>query len=66
MNDSFPGPRNCIGQKFAMFEMKSVLSKMLLYYEFQVDKSYEGPDLVAELILKPENGVALNIKRRLT
>lgn len=58
------GPRNCIGQKFAMYEMKAALSKMLLSYEFRVDKSYNGPDLVAELILKPENGVLLNLKRR--
>lgn len=47
-----------------MYEMKAALSKMLLSYEFRVDKSYNGPDLVAELILKPENGVLLNLKRR--
>lgn len=58
------GPRNCIGQKFAMYEMKSTLSKILRYYEFSVDKSYEGPVLVAELILKPENGVFVNLRRR--
>lgn len=61
---SLAGPRNCIGQKFAMYEMKSVLSKMLLKYEFSVDPSYTGPILVAELILKPQNGVIVNIKRR--
>ncbi|TMW51300.1 hypothetical protein DOY81_003619, partial [Sarcophaga bullata] len=27
------GPRNCIGQKFAMLEMKSTISKVLRYYE---------------------------------
>lgn len=46
--------------------MKAAISKMLLHYEFTVDKNYEGPVLVAELILKPENGVMLNLKRRTT
>lgn len=27
------GPRNCIGQKFAMAEMKSTISKMLRHFE---------------------------------
>ena len=58
------GPRNCVGQKFAMYEMKAALSKMLLHFQFRVDKSYAGPSLVAELILKPENGVLLNVRRR--
>lgn len=58
------GPRNCIGQKFAMYEMKSALSKILLHYKLTEDKSYKGPTLVAELILKPENGVPVKLARR--
>lgn len=58
------GPRNCIGQKFAMYEMKCCLAKVLLNYEFMEDPTYSGPSLVAELILKPENGVFVRLERR--
>ena len=44
--------------------MKAALSKILLHYELTVDKNYQEPVLVAELILKPENGVKINLRRR--
>lgn len=59
------GPRNCIGQKFATLEMKSMVSKVLRYFEITVDPGYKEPVLVAEIILKPENGIVLNLKPRL-
>lgn len=58
------GSRNCIGQKFAVLEMKTVVSKILRHYEISLDKSYKEPILIAELVLKPENGVVLNFKAR--
>lgn len=59
------GPRNCIGQKFAILEMKSLISKVLRHYVIEtVDKIDEEPILVAELILKPENGIIIKIKKR--
>lgn len=58
------GPRNCIGQKFAVLELKSMISKVLRHYELGVDPSYNKPVLIAELILRPENGIVLNLKRR--
>jgi cytochrome P450 family 4 len=57
------GPRNCIGQKFAILEMKSTIAKTLLSYELTVAPGYE-PVLVAEIILRPINGVQLIIKDR--
>lgn len=57
------GPRNCIGQKFAILELKSTIAKTLRYFELSVASGYE-PVLVAELILRPENGVQLVIKDR--
>lgn len=59
------GPRNCIGQKFALNEMKSVISKLLRHYEFILppDRTVE-PLLASELILKPHHGVPLQIRRR--
>lgn len=57
------GPRNCIGQKFAMLEMKSTISKVLRNFELAVAPGYE-PILISELILRPENGVVLIMKDR--
>lgn len=58
------GPRNCIGQKFAMYELKSIVSKILRNFSISVDPSYEGPVLIAEVVLKPENGVLQNFEPR--
>jgi cytochrome P450 family 4 len=57
------GPRNCIGQKFAVLEMKSTIAKTLLSFELAVAPGYE-PVLVADLILRPINGVQLILKDR--
>lgn len=57
------GPRNCIGQKFAILELKSTIAKTLRHFELSVAPGYE-PLLVAELILRPENGVQLVMKDR--
>lgn len=60
------GPRNCIGQKFAVNELKSVCSKMLRYYELSMDKSNEVDlTLIAEIILRPADGVFIKIKPRI-
>ncbi|KXJ72911.1 hypothetical protein RP20_CCG016900 [Aedes albopictus] len=59
------GPRNCIGQKFALNEMKSVISKLLRHYEFILPPgSADEPLLASELILKPHHGVPLQIRHR--
>lgn len=57
------GSRNCIGQRFALLEMKSVISKLLRHFELSVPSNYE-PVLVAELVLRPENGLKLNLRKR--
>lgn len=59
----FLGPRNCIGQKFAMLEMKSTVSKVLRNFELSVTPGYV-PIEIAELILRPENGISLILKER--
>lgn len=58
------GSRNCIGQKFAILEMKSMLSKLVRNFEIAVDASYKEPLLAVELVSKPQNGVVLNFKKR--
>ncbi|KAF2892992.1 hypothetical protein ILUMI_13181, partial [Ignelater luminosus] len=57
------GPRNCIGQKFAMLEMKSLLSKVLRNYELLEDPEHKIV-LAAETILKSVTGVCVRLKKR--
>ncbi|XP_059607754.1 cytochrome P450 4d2-like [Phlebotomus argentipes] len=58
------GPRNCIGQKFAMLEMKTVIVRLLQMYKISVDPSYDKPHLVATIVLRSSNGIVLNFKKR--
>lgn len=59
------GPRNCIGQKFAMYEIKSIISKILRNFEVSLSKEGEAhPILTAELILRPENAITFYFKHR--
>ena len=46
------GPRNCIGQKFAMLEMKTVLSYMLRHYRLRSVDNRDTVSLLSELVLK--------------
>lgn len=57
------GPRNCIGQKFAMLEMKSVISKVLRNFEMKLGTNFE-PTLAAEMILRPSNGIVVKLTKR--
>ncbi|XP_023240258.1 cytochrome P450 4C1-like, partial [Centruroides sculpturatus] len=58
------GPRNCIGQKFAMMEMKTVLANVIrnfrVYSLDPRDKMLESLDVT----LRPKYGIRMYIKRR--
>lgn len=59
------GPRNCIGQKFATLEIKSIVSKILRHYNLKLAKdSMQTPILSAELILRPETAINFSIDPR--
>ena len=50
------GPRNCVGQKFAMYKLKSIISKILCNFEISISKQHmkeKMPTFNAELILRP-------------
>nr|QZM07479.1 cytochrome P450 monooxygenase CYP4BN53 [Lasioderma serricorne] len=59
------GPRNCIGQKFAIFEMKSTVSKILRHYEILKTEPIHLLLLTVETILKSENGIQIALKERI-
>jgi cytochrome P450 len=59
------GPRNCIGMKFAMVEMKLALVKLLR--KFEVHPSEETPErleFVEGLVRTPKYGVPVKLKKR--
>ncbi|GMT11304.1 hypothetical protein PFISCL1PPCAC_2601, partial [Pristionchus fissidentatus] len=51
------GARNCIGQKFAMAEQKTILSYFFRKYVVESVEPMPGNRFVPELVLKPEHGV---------
>ena len=58
--------RNCIGQKFAMMEMKTLLSAVLRNYEFSTEVPFETFDAAREpeVAQRPGDGVLLQINKR--
>ncbi|XP_047121106.1 cytochrome P450 4C1-like [Schistocerca piceifrons] len=58
------GPRNCIGQKFAILEEKTVLSYILRNYRVETVEKLEDLKLIGELVLRPFKGVFLRLTPR--
>lgn len=58
------GHRNCIGQKFAMLEMKATLSKILRNFILFPSKPNDKVFLISETILKSLNGIKIRLEKR--
>ncbi|KAI8115386.1 Cytochrome P450 4d2 [Lucilia cuprina] len=56
------GPRNCIGQKFAILEIKSIVSCLLRHFEFLP----LGPDVVrmVTVVMRSSTGINMALKVR--
>lgn len=60
------GPRNCVGQKFGMLEMKTMISKMLRHYEVHLSENNDEELILnAEMVLRPESKVHFKIQPRI-
>ncbi|KAI1718511.1 cytochrome p450 domain-containing protein [Ditylenchus destructor] len=58
------GPRNCIGQKFALMEEKTVLSWFFRRYTVKPAVGYYESFPCPEITLRPSNGIPVHITRR--
>ncbi|OMP00787.1 Cytochrome P450 [Corchorus olitorius] len=56
------GVRTCVGQHFAMTELKVVLSLILSKFSFSLSPSYRHSP-VSRMVLEPEHGMTLYVKR---
>lgn len=58
------GPRNCIGQRFALMEEKVVASLLLRRFKFSVPSKSEKPIPSNQIVLKSVNGINLIVSPR--
>ncbi|XP_015119502.1 cytochrome P450 4c3 [Diachasma alloeum] len=58
------GPRNCIGQKFAVLEEKAVISGVLRKYRIEAAERREDISITAELVIRAKNGLNVRITPR--
>ncbi|GMS95442.1 hypothetical protein PENTCL1PPCAC_17617, partial [Pristionchus entomophagus] len=58
------GPRNCIGQKFAAYEEKIIMSWLLRRFRFESEESLTSQQFAAEAILRPINGIKVMVHRK--
>lgn len=57
------GPRNCIGQNFAMNEMKVALAKTLTTFKIYVNENEPSPEIEPYLVLRSKTGIHLRLER---
>ena len=55
------GPRNCVGQAYAMMEAKIILAMLLSNFKFTISKNYRHAP-VNVLTLRPKHGVPIYLQ----
>ncbi|XP_073830242.1 cytochrome P450 4ae1 [Musca autumnalis] len=56
------GPRNCIGQRFALYEMRTIITKILR--NFELLPLGEEVQVSMKIVLRSKNGVNIGLKQR--
>uniref|UniRef100_A0A452HKM9 Cytochrome P450 family 4 subfamily B member 1 n=1 Tax=Gopherus agassizii TaxID=38772 RepID=A0A452HKM9_9SAUR len=56
------GARNCIGQQFAMIEMKVAIALSLLRFEFSLNPA-KIPRKIPQMVLQSKNGIHVHLKK---
>lgn len=56
------GSRNCIGQKFAILELKSIISQILRHFQLLPAYPEHHLQLAAEVIMRSRNGIHVRLK----
>ncbi|ESO89206.1 hypothetical protein LOTGIDRAFT_154296 [Lottia gigantea] len=57
------GPRNCIGQNFALHEIKVILVKVLHRFFLELDPSHK-PGKLESMVMRAENGIKIKVTQR--
>ncbi|PON78218.1 Cytochrome P450 [Parasponia andersonii] len=55
------GPRNCVGQAFAMMEAKTILAMLISQFSFTISENYRHAPVII-LTIKPKYGVQVCLK----
>ncbi|KAF2893603.1 hypothetical protein ILUMI_12566 [Ignelater luminosus] len=58
------GPRDCLGKRFAMLEMKTVISNLLQSYKVSLAPGNEQLQLQYRLTLRAKGGITLMLEKR--
>ncbi|KAL3527053.1 hypothetical protein ACH5RR_011709 [Cinchona calisaya] len=55
------GPRNCVGQSFALMEAKIILAMLISKFSFTISENYRHAPVIV-LTIKPKYGVQIRLK----
>lgn len=58
------GPRNCIGQKFAVLEMKTIIQYLLINFQLRAVTKREDVVFVADLVLRTKHPIDIEFRPR--
>ncbi|XP_071954514.1 cytochrome P450 4V2-like isoform X1 [Antedon mediterranea] len=58
------GPRNCIGQRFAVFEEKVILAHIFRRFNVESVQEFDDLKIHGEIILRPSAGIVVKLTKR--